>query len=127
MSKQKKKPRNHVPLILPEVEKPPVEVTARETLRARTSSDQLEAIGRSHEGLDGKRYLASFAVHTYEVKTLDTAKQEFVCLSHTTELVKLPEAIALHAVKELGRALMKRYGRKPPRKLNDVAETEASV
>jgi hypothetical protein len=121
----KKKPKNHVPLALPEVERPPVEVTARETRNAPQATSALEAVGRAHEGLDGKRYLTSFAVHVYALPPKIGGAQEFVCLSQSAELAQLPEAIALHALKELGRALMKRYGRKPPRKLNDVAEGEA--
>lgn len=121
---KRKKPRDHVPLVLPEVARSPVEVTARETRHAKNEISSLERVGREHEGLDGKVYVASLAVHIYALPNAANGKSEFICLSQSSELLKLPEAIALHAVKELGRAIMTRYGRKPPRKLNDVAEAE---
>lgn len=97
---------------------PAPEVRERDTLRSEGSSGALEAIGKRHEGMDGKRYLGSFAVHIYEVDKISASK-EYVYAFHSTDLSKIPENIAAMSLPELGKAVMVRYGRKIPAKTTD--------
>lgn len=119
---KRSKPADHRDLILPEAPKQGIQVEERETRASPHAQSDLASIGRMHEGLDGKRYLASFAVHIYNVPNL--VQTQAVTLVQSSDLSTLPESIAVFGIQELGRAVMKRYGRKPPRKRNETADAE---
>jgi hypothetical protein len=65
---------------------------------------------------DGMTYLGSFASHIYK----HPISGEFFFLSQSTDLRSIPEIIANEAIKEQGRALMIKYGHKPPRKVGEA-------
>jgi|SRR3990172_10335481 len=102
------------------------DIIERETKCDPEAISELAFLGKRHEGLDGKKYLTSFAVHVYVSERI--THTEFIFFTQTADLRQLPENIAQEAVKELTRALMKRYGRKPARKTTDgkVRESEDS-
>jgi hypothetical protein len=113
-------------LNLPAVPQQPV-IHERETIRSEGSSGRLEAIGRSMQGLDGKKYLGSVAVHVFEIDKGLT--REHVFAYQSTDLRKIPETVMVQALPEMGVAIMKRYGRTPPAKTTDknIRETERKV
>lgn len=94
----------------------------RQTVNAPDSISALEVIGRRFEGLDGKKYLGSFAVHVFDVPSV-IDRRTFVFYSQSTDVRQVPENVALEAIKEMSRSIMIRYGRKPPRKTTD-SQTE---
>lgn len=99
-----------------------IEVKERETFYSDGALSELVKLGQRLEGADGKRYLGSVAIHIYGIGLGTGDLREYVTVSHITELTQIPEHVALEASKELGRALMKRYGHKPPRKRGDPGE-----
>lgn len=107
---------------VPKLDLPPMPdqavVEEREILRSEGIGSALEAMGRQLEGSDGKRYCASFAVHIYKVERLGV-KREHIFAVHSTDLRQLSEQGALEGIKELARAIMQRFGRKPPSKTTD--------
>lgn len=125
-------PKKPSPLHLPKVAPKPV-VHERETIRSEGSSGELEQIGRRYEGLDGKRYVGSVAMHFYEVRRqggiASVPSLEYVYLIQSTDLTQIPETVMVAGLPEMGRALMLRYGRKPPSKTTDanIRETERKV
>lgn len=103
---------------------PAPQVHERRTIRADESSMQLERIGLAHEGSDGKRYLGSVAMHIYEIPRLMGMK-EHVFNFHSTDITQIPETIMAQGLPELGRALMRRYGREAPRSTLDKYTAES--
>ncbi len=101
-------------------------VHERETIRSEGSSMQLERIGESHQGDDGKHYIGSMAVHIYEVAKFLGAK-EYIYLFQSTDITQIPETVAAAALPELGRVIMQRYGRKPPAKTTDKNVRESEI
>lgn len=115
-------------LNLPKPEFEPPKVLERETLRADQSSMQLERVGLSLEGSDGKVYVGSCAIHFYRATRL-LGPPEYIFAVHTTDITQIPEQACVHGIAELGRALLKRYGGRAPKRNDDytVRETERKV
>lgn len=113
-------------LNLPKPEGLVPEVRERDTIQSANSSMELESIGMRHEGMDGKKYIGSYAVHLYSTPKNFLGTQENVWLIQSTDLTQVPEQNLLMTIRELGRALMKRFGHKPPASTLDklTAETE---
>ena len=90
----------------------------RQTLNSPDARSALEDIGERFAGLDGKRYLGTMCVHVYDIPSV-IDKMTYLFYSQSTDLRKVPENVALEAIKEMSRSIMIRYGRKPPRKTTD--------
>ena len=112
-------------LNLPKPEGLVPEVRERETISSEGSSGALEAIGKAHEGMDGKKYIGSYAVHLYTTPKSMLGTIENVWLIQSTDLTRVPEQNLLLTIRELGRALMKRFGHKPPASTLDVKTRES--
>lgn len=125
------KPMSHEPLDLPKPKTPTARTESRDTFfLADGSSKALERVGQMLEGDDGKAYVGSFAVHVYATGGALAATlgpPEYVTAAHVTDLTRIPESIARHAMVELSRAVMVRYGRKPPARRDDITETSRTI
>lgn len=103
---------------LEEIAKQPQMNTSREMRKDVGENDLLRGIGRRMTP-DGARHHSSFAVHVYQKKHSIDA----VILTQVNNIEGLPEMITQAALKELTLHIMKKYGHKPPRKLNEEAIT----
>lgn len=112
------RPRDERDLLnLPKPNRTPPVVHERTVIRAEGSSGQLEAIGRTFEGLDGKKYLGSAAIHVYIVRGL--LGNQYIFTVHSVGVADIPETAMVEGVSELGGHLMERYGHKRPAKTTD--------
>lgn len=123
----KRRPRDERDLL--NLPKPALDprIEERTTINAQGSSGELERIGRAWEGMDGKKYLGSVAIHFY--KSASILNPEVITAAHSTDLRFIGEHAMAIGLAEAGRAIMKRYGRTPPRKTTDkdTIETEHNV
>lgn len=101
-------------------------VRERETIKSENSSMELESIGMRHEGLDGKKYIGSYAVHLYTTPKNFLGTQENIWLIQSTDLTQVPEQNLLLTIRELGRTLMQRFGHKPPASTLDKLTREST-
>lgn len=112
------RPRDERDLLnLPKPDTTPPVVHERTVIRAEGSSGQLEAIGKAFEGMDGKKYLGSAALHIYIVRGL--LGNQYIFTVHSVGVASIPEVAMVEGTKELAGHLLERYGHKRPAKTTD--------
>jgi hypothetical protein len=99
------------PLNLPKPKPEPTK--GRERIQGAVAEAKLLAAVGERIAPDCLKYLGSFAVHVYQHPL---NPMEFVTLTQTANFGAVSDEVAQHALKELVRATMIRYGHKPPKK-----------
>jgi hypothetical protein len=110
-------------LIFPERKSQPLDNAIIERTHLRDGKEHAKLLKRLGARLvpEGTRHMASFCVHVYLPSVPEASgsvRPSFVCQSASPHRAEMPELLAQLAMTELGAYLMRLYGRKVPKNLN---------